>query len=274
MKWALLRFLLNFLKSDNEWWLNDAAGQARPWVEKMQWAKSRSLISSDLQWWNLGLRCAFNNLQFIVINMAMMRMMMVTMMTMMMMTVMVVMVRPWWVEPCTDVHSSLAMEFLMENYIEILLNLTIQQFCRDCAFQCIAYCVTKCRNVRCTVLKNSSAGFDQKKWLAKVAQLEATWGPLCCTLYNFVTWKYYELIINYTLCILNWGPLDCAIHNCPNVCQLFFLQPLLHKCAHSLIPHSTHSTHHDTHSRLSFVHYYYTYYGPCQLEYGTRHRKT
>ena len=46
----------------------------------MQWAKSRSLISSDLQWWNLGLRCAFNNLQFIVINMAMMRMM--VMMTM------------------------------------------------------------------------------------------------------------------------------------------------------------------------------------------------
>ena len=103
--------------------------------------------------------------------------------------------------------------------------------------------------------KNSSAGFDQKKWLAKVAQLQATWGPLCCTLYNFVTWKYYKLIINYTLCILNWGPLDCAIHNCPNVCQLFLL---LHKCAHSLIPHSKHSTQPDMHShlwKLSFVHY-------------------
>ena len=61
----------------------------------MQWAKSRSLISSDLQWWNLGLRCAFNNLQFIVINMAMMVMMVMmvmTMITMTMMTMMTVMV--------------------------------------------------------------------------------------------------------------------------------------------------------------------------------------
>ena len=139
----------------------------------MQWAKSRSLISPDLQWWNLGLRCAFNNLQFIVINMAMMRMMvmmvmtMITMMRMVMMTVMVVMVRPWWVEPCTDVHLSLTMEFLMENYIEILLNLTMQQFCRDCAFQCIAYCAAQKSSLHC-VEKTLQLGLIRKSDLHKL----------------------------------------------------------------------------------------------------------
>ena len=42
-------------------------------------------------------------------------------------------------------------------------NATILQGFAECAFQCIAYCVTQRRKVRCTVLKNSSAGFDQKK---------------------------------------------------------------------------------------------------------------